>query len=356
MINRGIRRQVMEFLTHGDLAPLAGPRDWLRRLNLLALSGPEGDAAGLAESMARLVDSAGWEACPLATALTNQPAAAELRRIGEQTQRLEEEEESVPEVLDWWRALRQACDEEQKVWLRDERFEQALGRLALHGSPRVRDRALLLWLEQSDLEVVDLGHQWLGVRGEERTRMSEEIRRLLVERMLQSHPATQTTWELEANLAWLETLPSGVQQEIVQQHPALFANPFDAEQTWLLALEGDDQRRRQAIANVCHALARANPNLLVFHLHLIMVWIEPTIAAAFVRPFLPLLPAAELAKYLNWTNPTPSYRLQLLILEHLRSDATAEEVQQVKKAIDPENRSDRAVWARQRLEDSPPPS
>ncbi len=353
-INRAIRRQVMEFLAHPEAAGLAGARDWLRRLNLLALPGPEGDAAGLAESMARLVRNAGYEPAPLEAALRNQPAVAELRRIGEQTRRLATEEESALEVLDWWLALRLACDEEQQVWLRDERFEQVLGRLALHGSSRVRDRALLVWLEQATVEALDLGQQWLAVLGEERAQVAEPVRRLLVERMLQCHPSTQSICQLESNLAWLETLPDEVQQEIVQANPTVFAYPFDADQTWLLALEGADQRRISAIANVCHALARANPTVLVYHLHLILVWIDPAVAVAFVRRFLPLIPVQELAKYLNWTNPNPSYRLQMLILEHLRTNRSPEEVQQARKLLDPNNHSERAEWVRQRLSDSPP--
>jgi hypothetical protein len=355
-INRAVRRLLEEYLTLDEEAVLQRVCGLLRHLSLLNLpaAGAEAQASTLAENISRQLAGSGHDYARhrIQALQRSLIAAADLAQLPEHIRQLAEGETAAQDALAWWSQLRLATADGSQALLHDELFERAVHQLAAGSNGPTRDAALESLLDLAhESERLILGERWLAVLGEERLEIAASLRRRIVERILPDH--NYYTNEREAKLACVETLAVAEQREVLARHIKVFSDSDDPQPTWLTGFENGTPQRKQVLCSLLLVLAEDHPDALIEYLHLILTWLEPGLGAAVVEPFVRLLPATSLARYLSSDFPSPRYRLQEMMIRELLHGRTEADrkaaVEQIKNAT----HTARSAWVLRCMEPAP---
>jgi hypothetical protein len=334
-LSREVRRQVRRYQEEQlegrspDNDPLRAWTGLVLQLAFLALPGPEGDARALMNHIADTI--------PAQLARSSfryyEEMAARLARAGAVeiwADRLEQGGPAALEALAWWKeAHTRTVTNEQvsKLRPRHDRFERAMRRLAVAGSPAERVAALDAWLAQTPLGLqTALVTQWLALFGPERFHLPAELR-LSCARICRSGATHLTLEVLEVMLAWLEGLPAEDQRAVFLDDAGGFpklAILTDSDwPVWLFRLDSADPEQARPAQVLLEAWATASPdNGLLDALQEALLWLRPEVSEALVsRTFAEInataLADTDLLIWLTVEDPRRSYRIEQAVLSEL---------------------------------------
>jgi hypothetical protein len=334
-LSREVRRQVHRYQEEQleGRSPESDPlRDWtglVLQLAFLALPGPEGDAQALMNHFADTI--------PAHLARSSfqyyREMAARLAQAGAVETRADHLEQGGPaalEALAWWKeAHTRTVTNEQvgKLRPRHDRFERALRRLAVAGTPAERVAALDAWLAHTALGLqAPLVTQWLALFGPERCNLPAELR-LSCARICWARACHLTLEILEVMFAWLEGLPAENQRAVFLDNPSTFSNLTTLNDSdwpvWLLRLDSADPEQARPAQMLLEAWGTAAPDRgLLNALQETLLWVRPEVSEALVSRNLAVLNTGALAdrELLDWLaaeESRRSYRIEQAVLSEL---------------------------------------